>query len=521
MASHATKSCRATAVIAAPLLALTLLTPHAVADTATDTTIDTDQPIVNVDQTAMPNPQHMWSGGSEAEAEATDASPYARSAADRKPYWSTSNGKKTFHDGTGRTYLSPAIKVIDVSEHNTSINWAKVAASDVDAVVLRAGYGIDNVDKAFVANLAAVRKYHIPFGVYWYSYAYDATFAYQEGRSLADLLSKYHVTNGELILPAYYDLEDWTWTGYTDKRPSAPAAYEKIVNAFDSAMAKRGYTHTSIYSFTNYLNKQLASHTLWAKTTWVAQYGAQLAFTGNNATASAADKRVFNWQYTSQGTVSGVSGTIDLSAFDARLLPLGGFRDVNVSTPHAQDIVWLSSTGISTGWKGSDGTVTFRGMHGVVRQDMAAFLYRLAGSPAFDASKAKNPFVDVTTKTPHYKEILWLASTGISTGWDTAHGKEFRGGRVVVRQDMAAFLNRLASHMGDTSAAKWQPYGSSMFADVTDKTPHHREVLWLASRGVAQGWTESNGSTTFRGMQTVVRQDMAAFLHRLKDYLGA
>ncbi|NEG72867.1 S-layer protein, partial [Bifidobacterium ramosum] len=46
------------------------------------------------------------------------------------------------------------------------------------------------------------------------------------------------------------------------------------------------------------------------------------------------------------------------------------------------------------------------------RQDMAAFLYRLAGSPAFDESKAGNPFRDVTSRTPHYKEILWLASTG-------------------------------------------------------------------------------------------------------------
>jgi len=54
------------------------------------------------------------------------------------------------------------------------------------------------------------------------------------------------------------------------------------------------------------------------------------------------------------------------------------FRDVSSSTPHHEDIQWLADNGISTGWKMADGKYEFRGMSNVVRQDMAAFLRRLA-----------------------------------------------------------------------------------------------------------------------------------------------
>ncbi|WP_152357734.1 leucine-rich repeat domain-containing protein [Bifidobacterium ramosum] len=231
-----------------------------------------------------------------------------------------------------------------------------------------------------------------------------------------------------------------------------------------------------------------------------------------------------------EGTkLTGLSGTADVTyTYDTsaakaplkahlKLTRLGdvqlSFADVNAKTPHADDITWLASSGISTGWKEADGSATFRGMSSVKRQDMAAFLYRLAGSPAFDETKVKNPFRDVTSKTPHYKEIMWLYSTGISTGWRMAGGSyEFRGMNSVVRQDMAAFLHRLA----DYEKAKPSLGQGVSFRDVTSSTPHSADITWLAKTGVTTGWAEKDGSTTFRGMSTVKRQDMAAFLHRMK-----
>jgi uncharacterized protein YjdB len=193
------------------------------------------------------------------------------------------------------------------------------------------------------------------------------------------------------------------------------------------------------------------------------------------------------------------------------------FSDVNESTPHYKDIMWLASAGISEGWLMPDGTREFRGMDTLKRQDMAAFLYRMAGSPAFDVadfvSKNGEPFSDVNESTPHYKEILWLYSTGISEGWLMPDGtREFRGMDTLKRQDMAAFLYRFDGSPEFDASAKSDP-----FVDVDANTPHYREVLWLADTGVSEGWHMLDGTSEFRGMENLVRQDMAAFLHRLHD----
>ena len=189
------------------------------------------------------------------------------------------------------------------------------------------------------------------------------------------------------------------------------------------------------------------------------------------------------------------------------------FPDVQDATPHVEDIYWLGATSISTGYP--DGT--FRPMLDVVRQDMAAFLYRLGRLWGIvddnwqPSEKDEAAFSDVNEETPHYREILWLASTGVSTGFPDG---TFRPMESVARQDMAAFLFRLAKLGGKGGASdEWTATdeAKSAFSDVSEDTAHSREVFWLASTGVSTGFPDG----TFRPMHSVVRQDMAAFLHRL------
>ena len=53
-------------------------------------------------------------------------------------------------------------------------------------------------------------------------------------------------------------------------------------------------------------------------------------------------------------------------------------------------------------------------------------------------------FRDVPMSTPHRKAILWLASSGVSKGWDEGGGiYSFRPYLGVARADMAAFLHRM------------------------------------------------------------------------------
>ena len=59
------------------------------------------------------------------------------------------------------------------------------------------------------------------------------------------------------------------------------------------------------------------------------------------------------------------------------------------------------------------------------------------------------------------------------------------------------------------------------FTDVYSiLTPHSEDINWLANTGVSQGWTEEDGSRTFRPFVNVARCDMAAFLYRLASKAG-
>ena len=149
---------------------------------------------------------------------------------------------------------------------------------------------------------------------------------------------------------------------------------------------------------------------------------------------------------------------------------------------------------------------------------LAAMATLAAGLAAPSAYAAGPAFRDVTASTPHADDIRWAASAGITTGWAESDGtRTFRGMDSVKRQDMAAFMRREATLMKVGDASTWKPSDADRksFSDVTASTPHADDILWLAHAGITTGWAESDGTRTFRGMDSVKRQDMAAFMRRL------
>ena len=374
---------------------------------------------LSVDGTTPPNPERMLMSVPESEVSILS---------DMEPSWAqstTSGSLKMFLNGYGETYLDPAFKVIDVSEHNGSIDWKTVVKSGIDGAIIRLGFGTDRADYQLKNNIDACAKLGIPYGVYLYSYAYDSKFAEEEALFTTKLIEDYGC---KPTLPIFYDLEKWEWTGHTP--PSDPDTYEAIVKTYCNVMASRGYGNVRVYSYRSYLNNELKSDYIWERAAWAAEYGsATLGFHNPYFDGCLA------WQYTSTGTVPGVAGNVDINAFPP-FYKLA-FGDVTAKSDHHEDIWWLAESGISTGFP--DGT--FRGMSPVARQDMAAFLYRIAGSPDYSVSDEDAArFSDVSSKTPHCEEIWWLGHTGISTGFPDG---TFRGMSPVARQDMAAFLRRL------------------------------------------------------------------------------
>lgn len=222
-------------------------------------------------------------------------------------HWGSYNGTAAFFDASNSLFVQQAKGVIDVSAWQGTIDWQAVKNSGVEGAIIRIAYGWDNgFDNQALRNISECRCLGIPFGVYLYSYAYDANTGAAEGSSLVNLLQKAGVSSSDLGYPVYYDLEKWTWAGH--EVPNNPGTYNGIVNAWYSKLRSAGYTNLAVYSYTSYLNKELNSSNIHSKTRWVAQYGSSMEYT-----AFPTNDR--GWQYTSKGRVNGISGTVDLSAF--------------------------------------------------------------------------------------------------------------------------------------------------------------------------------------------------------------
>ena len=222
-------------------------------------------------------------------------------------HWGTYNNSKAFFDYQNNLFVQQAKGVIDVSEWQGDINWAKAKADGVEGVIIRLGYGEgNNADKKAQRNISECKRFGIPFGIYWYSYADTPALAKEEGADVVAKLKQFGVNPSDLAYPVYYDLEKWTWEGH--QPPTDPNVYNNIVNNWYSALQSAGYKNLGVYSYTSYLQGPLKHADIYAKTAWVAQYGARMGFDSFPTNSRG-------WQYTSTGKVDGISGNVDMNAF--------------------------------------------------------------------------------------------------------------------------------------------------------------------------------------------------------------
>lgn len=231
-------------------------------------------------------------------------------------HWGTYNNTKAFFDYQNNLFVQQAKGVIDVSEWQGDIDWAKAKADGVEGAIIRLGYGEgNNADKKAQRNISECKRLGIPFGIYWYSYADTPALAKEEGADVVAKLKRFGVNPSDLAYPVYYDLEKWTWEGH--KPPTDPNVYNNIVNNWYSALQSAGYKNLGVYSYTSYLQGPLKHADIYAKTTWVAQYGARMGFDSFPTNSRG-------WQYTSSGKVDGISGNVDMNAFGNKEYVNGG-----------------------------------------------------------------------------------------------------------------------------------------------------------------------------------------------------
>ena len=220
--------------------------------------------------------------------------------------------------------------------------------------------------------------------------------------------------------------------------------------------------------------------------------------------AEAKGSALFLHLHNATGDLSGVNGAagdraqvLRVSMASEAPAENAHFKDVPADYPFANDINWLAQRRITTGYP--DGT--FRPNGSIERGAMAAFFYRMAGSPQFTAPSTPS-FKDVPRDHPFFKEIEWMRARGITTGWSDG---TFRPNDAVNRDATAAFFYRYAG-----SPAYSAPAVSSPFSDVSTGSQFYREIAWLADQRITTGWPDGS----FRPVQPIERGAMAAFLHR-------
>lgn len=117
------------------------------------------------------------------------------------------------------------------------------------------------------------------------------------------------------------------------------------------------------------------------------------------------------------------------------------YADVSTKSSSYKAIAWTYYKKIAQGIS-KNGKRYFKPNDAITRSETAVMLFNAYGEKGYKPSK-KSPFIDVKYSTSStYKAICWLAERGISAGWKTKKGKEFRPKSVVTRGDLLIFLHR-------------------------------------------------------------------------------
>lgn len=193
---------------------------------------------------------------------------------------------------------------IDVSYHNGTINWTKAKADGVEYAFLRAGYrgygnGSLQEDPKFKTYAAEAAAAGIQLGVYYFTEATNEKEAIEEAESCLEIIKDYDIT-----LPVALDYEyQYNAAGnlVSPKAGLSKAAATANSRAFCETISAAGYT-PMIYANSSDL-KTLINGTELSKDymIWLANYTTKTSYSG------AYDI----WQYSSKGSVSGISGNTD------------------------------------------------------------------------------------------------------------------------------------------------------------------------------------------------------------------
>ena len=187
---------------------------------------------------------------------------------------------------------------IDVSKWNGSIDWNAVKNSGISYVIIRCGYrgsstGVLVEDPKFKTNIQGATAAGLKVGVYFFTQAVNEVEAVEEASMVLSLVKGYGVS-----YPIFIDTERANGRADGLDRNTRTA----VCRAFCETIRNAGYS-AGVYASKSWFNDNLNYSSLSGYKIWLAQY----------ASAPTFANRYDMWQNSDKGSVSGISGKVDMN----------------------------------------------------------------------------------------------------------------------------------------------------------------------------------------------------------------
>lgn len=256
---------------------------------------------------------------------------------------------------------------VDLSVHNGLVDMAKVRASGKSFVFLREGYGDElsypgQKDARFEQNYKNAKAAGLHVGAYHYMYATNVNAAKREAQGFLNNLK-----GKSFDYPIALDIEESSQYKLTN------STVEAITKAFMDICEQAGY-YVMLYSYESFLTAKFSADFRKKYDIWCANVSRQPSISYGI------------WQYSFTGSVSGISGRVDLNRTSkdypsiiknagkngfkpsANVLDTDGFRKGDKGLGVYFLKCWLSSYGFKLDDNDSFGEGTEKAVNSVLRK---------------------------------------------------------------------------------------------------------------------------------------------------------
>lgn len=188
---------------------------------------------------------------------------------------------------------------IDVSSYQGVIDWNKVSGAGVEFSILKIIRKDLQPDKQFENNYSGCIASGISVhGVYNYSYANTVEKARKDAARVIEVL------NGRKAV-VYMDVEDNCLVGLGEN-------LIKIIDSYAEVITKAGLDF-GVYTGYSFYNSYIKPYGELKYPLWIARYGLN-----NGSIQEKYEPQIsgmIGWQYTSKGSIAGISGNVDLNVW--------------------------------------------------------------------------------------------------------------------------------------------------------------------------------------------------------------